>query len=140
MSLYLCVFDFSDTYENEIMGVEVGSYAYFNVFRDCISKYVENDRRGSKCPYIMNHNDSTGVFTPEDCKNVLHELSLIKNVFLNIPTNNDIIEQNSHLLQDKNLCENLADLFVDIDGCNLIEQLELICKCSIKTNLNVYFQ
>lgn len=140
MSLYLCVFDFSDNFENEIMGVEVGSYSYFGVFRDCICKYVENNQRGSRCPYIMNHEDSNGVFTPNDCSNVLHELSLIKGVFTNIPLDNDIIANMPNLLQNKKPCKTLADCFVDIDGCNLIEQLTLICKCSIETNLNLYFQ
>ena len=139
MSLYLCVLDFSEKYEKEVFGVEVGSYAYFGFFRDCICKYVEKNRRGSVCPNIMNHEDANGFYTPEECTSVIKELSLVRRAFEEIPVDDNIL-LNSNIVQNSNLQNNLSDYFVDIDGCNLITQLELICECAVNNNLNVYFQ
>ena len=48
MGLYLAIFDA----ENEIAGVEVGSYQHFSNFRNSIVDYYENGAAGSRFPTL----------------------------------------------------------------------------------------
>lgn len=139
MSLYLCVLDFSEGYENEIKGIEIGSYDYFSCFRECICKYVENNKWGSKCPIIMNHEEGNGFFSPDDCKKVLNELLVIKRVFENIIPDNSTLQKVKKYKKIQSSMV-LRECFTDVDDCDLISQLEMICELSVQKELNVYFQ
>ena len=74
MGLYLCVFDDDD---NELDGVEVGSYADFNFFRDAVVATVENGNAGTVCPVLNTHSDNDGEWTNEEARHLLTELSQI---------------------------------------------------------------
>jgi hypothetical protein len=74
MGLYLCAFDGED----ELEGVEVGSYADFNFLRDAVVAVVEDGKRGSRCPVLQNHHDSDGEWSPEEAARLLREFDLIE--------------------------------------------------------------
>ena len=81
MGLYLCVFD----EENELEGVEVGSYADFNFFRDAVTATVEKGNAGSVSEVLNTHSDSDGEWTSEDARRLLAELAQIKETMLQYP-------------------------------------------------------
>ncbi|MBQ9902117.1 MAG: hypothetical protein IJM51_07005 [Clostridia bacterium] len=136
MSLYLCAMDCREGCDNEIDGVEVGSYEYFGEFRDCVCRYVEESQWGSRCPVLMRHSDCDGTFTPEDCKALMSELSLIYSVFSALPPDSSIAANQGREGHFSNLC----DCFVDIDGVNLIQRLYGLCQCAVESGVSVYFQ
>src|SRR5206468_1590548 len=61
MSLYLCIF----RGDEEIEGVEVGSYADFGRFRDTVAEKLEDGRQGSRFPLLQLHPDSEGEWDPD---------------------------------------------------------------------------
>ncbi len=46
MGLYLCVFD----EDEELDGIDVGSYADYNIFRNAVVEMLEDGKPGSKYP------------------------------------------------------------------------------------------
>ncbi|MGF6907798.1 Imm70 family immunity protein [Fusobacterium sp. PH5-44] len=138
MGLYLCIFDKN---ENEIEGVEVGRYEYFGFFREKVEKYVENGEWGSVCSTLMWHKDSEGIWTPENCVELLKELDLIRKTFVLLESDKKIINYELGVIHELKIeINNLYDCFLDVDGENLIERLEDLCRISIETGLNIEFQ
>src|SRR4051794_9166794 len=121
MGLYLCVFDDTD---NELEGVEVGSYADFNFFRDAVVATVEDGYAGTVCPVINSHSDSDGEWTSDEASDLLVELAQIAEVMrVHAP-----VEFNSKWKEEVARTfgirpETLLDCFFDIDGEPLIERL-----------------
>jgi hypothetical protein len=64
MGLYLCVFDES---EEEIDGVEVGSYEDYGHFIDMIIQELEDKKIGSRYPLLTQHSDSDGEWSSDQC-------------------------------------------------------------------------
>ncbi len=139
MGLYLCTFD---TEEKEIDGLEVGSYEYFGIFRECVNEIVEKSSEwGSICPKIMLHSDCDGKWTPNECAEIIIELEKIKLLFQNEQPNQKVIELKKNILTIYGINpSNLYDCFVDVDGENLIDGLATLCKNAIKSNLEILFQ
>ena len=138
MGLYLCVFDDDD---NELDGVEVGSYADFNFFRDAVVATVENGSAGSVCPVLNTHSDNDGEWTNEEARHLLTELSQIAEVMRGYPR----IEFNSEWKQEvaKTFAlspETLLDCFFDIDGEPLVERLGQLAQVSISNSQPILFQ
>ena len=59
MGLYLCVFDGED----ELEGVEVGSYADFDFFRTTVTELLEEGSAGSRFATLIVHSDSDGEWS-----------------------------------------------------------------------------
>lgn len=137
MSLYLCIFD----NEEEIEGVEIGSYSDFNFFRDTVIAIVESGKAGSVCPVLINHSDCDGEWSVSEAIALDSELKVIEESFGKYPA----IEFNSPWKSDVAKMfgikpKNLLDCFFDIDGEPLIERLRHLVKVSIKSNLPILFQ
>ncbi|WP_082190401.1 Imm70 family immunity protein [Frateuria defendens] len=137
MGLYLCIFDG----EEEIDGVEVGSYADFNFFRDAVVAAVEGGQRGSRCPTLVNHHDSDGEWLPDAALQLIGELDLIAAVFSEEPP----LELDS--LWKKKVAtavglvpKNLLDCFFDIDGEPLLGRLRGLAEQSVKKKVPILFQ
>ncbi len=81
MGLYLCVFDGDD----EIEGVEVGSYEDFGTFRDTVRDSLEHGDSGSRFPVLMKHSDCDGMWTPREAEALHAELTLIAQEFASRP-------------------------------------------------------
>lgn len=138
MGLYLCIMN---SEENEVDGLEIGSYEYFGLFRDSVKINIEKGDWGSVCPIMMWHKDCDGEWTPEECKELIMELKVIKEVFLKLPVDQDVINHKENLFKLFGIiAENLYDCFLDVDGENIIERLDDLCKTAIKENLSILFQ
>ncbi|SHG56649.1 Imm70 family immunity protein [Flavobacterium defluvii] len=138
MGLYLAIFK----NEEEINGLEVGTYEYFGIFRDCIYEFIENSSNwGDICPTIMNHSDCDGKWESKECVEMMFELKKVKKTFQKQAPNKKVIDQKKELIdlyQIKIL--NLYDCFIDVDGENLIDRLIELCKDAIDNDLDIIFQ
>lgn len=137
MGLYLCVFDGED----ELEGVEVGSYADFGSFRDTVAMTVENGETGSVCPVLNLHSDSDGEWTSSESEELLLELANIEAAFKKSPP----VEFNSQWKHEVAVkfgisIRTLHDCFFDIDGESLIERLSGLAKVSVKSGQPIIFQ
>lgn len=137
MSLYLCVFD----NEEELEGVEVGSYEDFGFFRDIVCNILENGKRGSKFPILMLHSDSDGAWTEDEVELLEKELRLISEAF----RKEDQMEFHSDWQKDlekslglKRCC--LYDCFIDVDGEPLLDRLLDLCGVTKGKKLPILFQ
>lgn len=138
MGLYLCVFDEAG---EELEGVEVGSYADFNFFRDAVTAVVENGHQGTVCPTLVNHSDSDGEWSSSDSAKLLHELDLVAEAFLRCPA----VEYNSEWKGQVAKAfgikpETLLECFFDVDGEPLVERLQQLAKVSADSGLPIWFQ
>jgi len=71
--LYLCIFDDDE----DIDGVEIGSYADYNALRDYIVRELESGKAGSEYPTFVLHSDCDGEWPVSDCEKLLNELAEI---------------------------------------------------------------
>jgi hypothetical protein len=138
MGLYLCVFDEGG---DEVEGVEVGSYADFNVFRDAVTATVEKGQTATLCPVLINHSDCDGAWTSEEAKALISELGQAERVMQDYPS----VEFNS--LWKKDVARafgihpaTLADSFFDIDGEPLISRLKQLAQKSVEVGQPILFQ
>lgn len=138
MGLYLCIFDDAD---NELGGVEVGSYGDFNYFRDIVISTVEKGRAGTVCPLLINHSDSDGEWRSEQARDLLTELGVIAKIMRAHPP----VEFNSAWKKEVANTfdlhpQSLLECFFDIDGELLVERLVQIAHLSISTGQPILFQ
>jgi hypothetical protein len=136
-SVYLCIFDG----EEEVEGVEIGSYADFGFFREGVTAVVENGKKGSRCPILINHHDSDGEWSPEEAGRLVGELKLVANGFSKMPPvtfNSDWKKQvaASEGLEPRNLLE----CFFDVDGVPLVARLLDLAEKSDRLRLPIIFQ
>src|SRR5882757_2341323 len=112
MGLYLCVFDGDE----ELDGVEVGPYADFGAFRDCVVREFEGDKAGSKFPTLILHSDSDGQWSPSEARELERELVILGDEFRRrppIPISSDWQKQ---VVKTFGLRINtLYDCFFDVD-------------------------
>lgn len=138
MGLYLCVFDRDD---EELEGVEVGSYADFNYFRDTVIAVVEKGQAGSVCPVIINHADSDGLWTPTEAAALLGELKTIETVLSANPPADFNSPWKAEVARTFGITpRNLLESFFDIDGEPLTERLKQLAEVAIARQLPILFQ
>jgi hypothetical protein len=137
MGLYLCIFDGDE----ELDGIQVGSYADFNFFRNEVVKVVEGGVAGSRCSTLVNHHDSDGEWSSFECEMLIRELELIINTFQSSP----IVEFNSKWQSEVArktgfVPANLAECFFDVDGEPLLDRLKALAERGMRTGLPILFQ
>lgn len=137
MGLYLCVFKDDE----EVEGVEVGSYADFNFFRDAVVATVEKGRPGSACPVLINHHDSDGSWSPAEAAALLSELKVIEKTL----DENPPVEFNSQWKKEVAKTfgiapKSLLDCFFDVDGEPLIARLRELAEVSVSNDAPILFQ
>src|SRR5262249_45103287 len=81
MGLYLCVFDEDD----EVDGIDIGSYADFNALRNYVVRTFELEGAGERFPTLILHSDCDGIWSVEDCKLLQDELMIIKENLKRLP-------------------------------------------------------
>lgn len=137
MGLYLTIFDD----DQELDGVEIGSYADFGSFRDSVVAYLENGVVGSRCPTLILHFDCDGQWTPGEAAKLENELEVIAVCFKKLPPvsfNSDWQEHVANAFRIRP--QSLYDCFFDVDGEPLVERLISLARLSQQRNLPILFQ
>jgi hypothetical protein len=137
MGLYLAIFDGED----EVDGVEVGSYADFGTFRDAVIMHVENGEVGSQCPTLILHSDCDGEWSPSEAVSLQAELEVIAESFMRLPAEPLAEGWKPEIAKSFGLRPaNLYDCFFDVDAEPLIERLIGLAQLSQDRNLPILFQ
>lgn len=137
MGLYLCVFDGDD----ELEGVEVGSYEDFGFVRDTVREKLEAGRAGSQFPTLMLHSDCDGAWTAGEAGILERELEIISEGFKEMPASAPRSEWQGALIRSLGLRPaSLYDSFIDVDGEPLLERLIVLCKVAQATGRPILFQ
>lgn len=137
VGLYLCVFDGDE----ELDGVEVGSYADFNFLRDSVIAVVEVGRFGTRCPVFVKHSDSDGEWTPAQASHLLGELDLMEKAFAKAPPVAFNSEWKKGVAKNYGIePKSLLDCFFDVDGEPLIKRLKGLAELSTQRRVPILFQ
>lgn len=137
MGLYLCVFDVDD----ELDGVEVGSYADFGAFRSAVATHVEGGIEGSRCPTLMLHSDCDGQWSPEEAALLQTELAIITERFMQLPVEPLEGDWKPVIARSVGLRPaNLYECFFDVDGEPLVDRLMGLAQLSVERHLPILFQ
>jgi hypothetical protein len=138
MGLYLCVFDDVD---NELEGVEIGSYADFNFFRDAVISSVEKGNAGVVCPVLNNHSDSDGEWASKEAQYLIVELGKVAEVMSQYPPVEFNTEWKKQVAKTFGINpKTLLDCFFDVDGEPLVERLIHLAQVSISSGKPILFQ
>jgi len=137
MGLYLCVFDG----DQELEGVEVGSYADFALFRTSVSELLEGGVAGAVYPVLGLHSDCDGEWTPEECEKLANELHSITQQFQSLPAVEFRVDWQREVARSLGLRpSNFADSFIDVDGEPLLERLQYLCELAVVVHQPILFQ
>ncbi|GIH09339.1 hypothetical protein Rhe02_74060 [Rhizocola hellebori] len=140
MGLYLCVFT-SNEVDDEIDGIEVGSYEDFGRLRDVVAQRLEPDGWGSRFPVLMGHPDSDGQWTPEESVALAAELTVIAAELEQLPP----IElpkgwQAETAAKFGVVPQTLRDCFIDVDAESLLDRLTELARLSARERQPIWFQ
>lgn len=137
MGLYLTIFDGDD----ELEGVEIGSYSDYDVFIQAVIKSVEGGDKGSVCPTLVLHHDSDGEWSSQEARHLLSELLKIKETFMAMPPVPHESKWVAQVLDEVGLKpSNAYESFIDVDGELLIDRLVGLAELSISKELPILFQ
>lgn len=137
MGLYLCVFDGDD----ELDGIEVGSYADFGTFRDTVRDRLEQGRAGSRFPVLMSHSDCDGEWSPDEADRLRAELEVVARELASLPSVALADGWQRAVARQLGVKpRNLAECFFDVDGEPLVERLIGLCACAVRRGLPILFQ
>jgi hypothetical protein len=141
MGLYLCVFA-SARDDDEIGGVEVGSYDDFHVFRVTVAERLEGGRWGSRFPVLMSHADSDGSWSVEEAAALGRELRVIEEELATLPATGF----EPHSWQGEVAAalgidpSNLGECFIDVDGEPLLGRLRSLVDVAVERERPISFQ
>ncbi|WP_417375971.1 Imm70 family immunity protein [Gimesia maris] len=137
MGLYLCVFD----EDEELEGVEVGSYSDFEFFRSSVTELLEQGSAGSRFPTLINHADSDGEWSPIECETLKAELLAILEGFHQLPGVQFRAEWQQEVGDALGLePSSFDDSFIDVDGEPLLDRLVHLCDVAIDRDCPILFQ
>lgn len=139
MGLYLCVFG-SDENDDDLDGIEVGSYDDFHTFREEIHRRLEaGDDWGTRFPTLLLHSDSDGQWTVDECRALRDELTAIRAALAGTDPppytgwRAEAAEHAGHRPAD------LAEYFIDVDGEILLDRMNDLAQLAIETGRPVTF-
>jgi len=136
MSLYLCIF----RGDEEIQGVEVGSYDDFGRFRDAVAERLENGRQGSRFPLLQLHPDSDGEWTPDESRRLEQELLDVQTRLSALPPAPFAHSQQATARELGLKPRSLAESFIDVDGESLLSRLIELCRTAVQHKERILFQ
>lgn len=138
MSLYLCIFDSDD---EELDGLEVGTYADFGEFRDFVTRELESGKAGSRYPTLIRHSDSDGEWSVEACDVLRRELADLAAALKARPPIEFVSDWQKRVAASVGLKPQSAfESFVDVDGELLIERLQGLVDTALERRLPILFQ
>lgn len=137
MGLYLCIFD----EDEEIDGVEVGSYGDYNALRDYIVRELEAGNAGSRFPTFVLHSDCDGEWSLAECEKLQGELSEIITAMKQRPATKFVSDWQKTVANSIGLNpQNAFESFIDVDGELLLERFCSLITNALKRRLPVLFQ
>ena len=137
MGIYLCVFDGDE----ELEGVELGSYSDFGFLRSSVSELLEDGVTGSRFPTLINHHDSDGEWSPVECEALKKELLAISDGFRQLPGVQFHAEWQQEVGGSLGLKpSSLYESFIDVDGEPLLERLIQLCEVAVNQRSPILFQ
>ena len=137
MGLYLCIFDGDE----EIDGLEVGSYADYNNLRDYVVREFEEGQAGSRFPTFVMHSDSDGEWSVAECYQLREELSAVVEAMKGCPPVGFSSEWQRAVAKSVGLVpQNAFESFIDVDGEFLLERLQELVEKAITKQLPILFQ
>lgn len=137
MGLYLTVF----RDEDELEGVEIGSYADFNFFRDQVVGKLEGGKPGTRFPRLILHSDCDGVWTPAECLELEQELRTIQAELRDLPPVPLPRDWQADVARSLGLrAINLDECFFDVDGEPLTDRLIGLARIAQDSGEEVLFQ
>ena len=141
MGLYLCVFG-SKAADDEVDGVEVGSYDDFHDLRSAVARDLENGQWGSRFPVLMSHSDSDGEWSPAEAIALAQELEIIGTEFAALPARGLAAGSwQEGVAGSLGLApKTLAECFIDVDGELLLERLRELALSAVKLDAPISFQ
>jgi hypothetical protein len=139
MGLYLCVFG-SDENDDDLDGIEVGSYDDFNTFREAIHHRLESgDDWGTRFPALLQHSDSDGEWTVEECQALRGELAAIRAAFAAIVAPQYTGWQAEAAEHAGHRPAHLAEYFIDVDGEILLDRMDALARLAIEAGRPITF-
>lgn len=139
MGLYLCVFG-SDDNDDDLDGIEVGTYDDFDKFREEIHRRLEpGEDWGARFPTLLQHSDSDGEWTVAECRTLRDELTAIRTEFVAIdapPYTGWQAEAAGHA---GHRATDLATYFIDVDGEILLDRMNDLARLAIETGRPITF-
>ena len=137
MGLYLAVFDGDD----EVAGVEVGSYEDFGVLRDYVANVLEGGQAGSRFQTLMIHSDCDGEWSTYECRELLAELAAITAEMKSQPPVPFASDWQKKVAKSVGLTPSSAfESFIDVDGEFVLDRVQHLVRVAIERNLPIIFQ
>ncbi len=137
MGLYLAVF----AGDEEVDGVEVGSYADYGAFISTVIDRLEAGKAGNQFPTLTLHSDCEGTWTPQECSRLNKDLHQIAEAFKALPPVALSSEWKVDVAKRMGIkLGSLLDCFFDVDGENLVERLAGLCRLVQKYDMPILFQ
>jgi hypothetical protein len=131
VGLYLCVFASADV-DDEVDGIEVGSYDDFHEFRATVADRLEARVWGSRFPVLMGHPDSDGEWSPAQSVDLCEELFVVRAELAALPpvpfadgTWQSKVAGTTGLAGGS-----LLDHFIDVDGEPLLDRFIQLARAS----------
>lgn len=143
MGLYLAVFASRDV-DDEVDGVEVGSYDDFHALRSAVCEHLEDGRWGTRFPTFMSHSDSTGEWSSTEAGTLAIELNTIATELSRVPAPPQPWVDGTWQAHVAKLLRlrpaSLADTFIDVDGEPLLERIAGLATLAAERMLPITFQ
>ncbi|NVJ27175.1 hypothetical protein HUW62_38770 [Myxococcus sp. AM011] len=137
MGLYLCVFEGDE----ELEGVEVGSYGDFGTLRDYVTHELEAGKLGSRFPTFIVHSDCDGEWSASQCERLRDELMEIAMELKTRPAVGFSSEWQRTVAKSVGLVpRNAFESFIDVDGEFLIERLRGLAEFAYRYQSPILFQ
>jgi hypothetical protein len=137
MGLYLCLFE----NDEDIDGVEVGTYGDFDAFRSFITDSLESGKPGSRFPTLILHSDCDGEWSVQEAVRLADELALAREEMRRLPPVPFASEWQGKIARSNGLTpRNALESFIDVDGECLMERLTALAEHAIAADLPISFQ
>lgn len=137
MGLYLCIFDGDE----DIDGIEVGSYADYNALRDYVVCELEAGTVGTRFPTFDLHSDCDGEWSVAECQRLQSELAEIVAALKERPAIAFTSEWQKRVAKSIGLKPQSAfESFIDVDGEFLLERLQNLVRKALERRSPILFQ
>jgi hypothetical protein len=137
MGLYFCIFDGDE----DVDGIDVGSYADFGSLRDYVARELEHGKTGSSFPTFMLHSDGDGEWSVADCEKLQKEIAEIASALKIRSPIGFMSDWQRGLAKSIGLNpKNAFEAFIDVDGEFLLERLQGLVENALTLGLPILFQ